>query len=279
MAKEGMKLEAEWGPTASALGTVAGITGYLKTTEHISKAARSLAKATLVELGNRMDDQTRTMGYGRAPLSMMYEHEAFETGEFKSNRLFKFEVNTNTTRTATVTYWFMASKKRIATPQENVDAGLIQLSGKFLDIFEKSGKTYIFRNRARVFEFGASTMVTSRKGPTGMLIEPNEGNPKPNIHRGQYRLDHSELYDGKFVGAFHQQWLALSELISKAAAKTLEKEVGAMAKSMASTPSRPRTKQFNIVFKQTERAAKSRARYRFSNYYDSEGLIERMSRE
>jgi hypothetical protein len=263
-------LNADFAPVADALGRVEGITGYLKTNQHISKAVRSLATAAANDVGDMIDEQTRAMGYAHSPLSHVYEYQAFRTGDMKNNRLFRFNVNTGGSRNAVVSFMFKDSRFPIATPRENVEAGLISLRQESIDAFEAAGdKRYVFRTQAASFEYGADVTVRSQDGADGWLAVPQKFNPRPRFFQGSYERDLSHEYDGIHFGAFTDTWIKLNSTVNKDNLERVDKGIQRIMKQNTARSGRVSKKGFSIAFRAAEKQGMNFAQRETDRMYSS----------
>lgn len=262
-------LDADFGPLADALGRVEGITGYIKTNQHISKAVRSIANAAANDIGDLMDAETEMMGYADAPLSHVYEYDAFRTGDFKGNRLFRFNINTKGGRDATVSFMFTQSQGDIATPRENVEEGLISLREESLEAFEEEDKRYTFRTQAISFEYGADVTVKSTKGPTGWLAIPQKFNPRPQFVRGSYNRNLELEYGGIHFGAFTNKWIKLTNTVPQPHLKRVEAAIDKMVKSNVRRRGTVAKKNFSVAFRDAEKQGLDHARRDLDRMYES----------
>lgn len=263
-------LAADFAPVADALGRIEGITGYLKTNQHISKSVRSLATSTANDVGTLIDEQTRSIGYAYAPLSHVYEYEAFRTGDFKNNRLFRFNVNTGGSRNAVVSFMFRDSRFPIATPRENVEEGLVSLRTESLDAFEAAGdKHYVFRTQAASFEYGADVTVRSQDGPQGWLAVPQKFNPRPRFFKGSYERNLEHEYDGIHFGAFTDTWIQLAGTVTKDKLKSLDAGINRIMKQNSQRSGKVTKKNFNIAFRAAEKQGLDYAKRQTDRMYSS----------
>jgi len=262
-------LNADFGPMGDALGRVEGITGYIQTNQHISKAVRSLANAAANDIGDLMDQQTQAMGYADAPLSHVYEYDAFRSGDMKGNRLFRFNVNTQGGKNAVVSFIFTESKYPIATPRENVEAGLISLREESLEAFEEKGQEYVFRQQAVSFEYGADVTVKSRKGPSGWLAVPQKFNPRPQFIRGSYERNLELEYGGIHFGAFTNRWIALTQTVPQGQMKQLERGIERVIKANSRRSGKVSRKNFSVAFRDAEKQGLDFARRDLDRMYES----------
>ncbi len=262
-------LDANFGPMADALGRIEGITGYLKTNQHISKAVRSVAYAAANDIGDIMDTETEMMGYADGPLSHVYEYDAFRTGDFKGNRLFRFNINTKGGSDAVVSFMFTQSHGEIATPRENMEEGLISLREESLEAFEKEDKRYTFRTQAVSYEYGADVTVRSLKGPTEWLAVPQKFNPRPQFIRGSYNRNLEFEQGGIHFGAFTNKWIKLTQTVPQPHLKRVEQAIATMTKNNTKRSGRVTNKKFSIAFRDGEKQGLDHARRDLDRMYES----------
>lgn len=262
-------LDADFSPVAEALGNIQGVTGYIQTNQHISKAVRSLATASAQEIGTLIDEQVSMEGF-KSNLSHVYEWDAFDpngSGNMRENRLFRFNVTTSGGRNATVSFMFLQSRKPIPTPREYNEMGYNDLGEASLEKFEESGNDYVFTSQAISFEYGATVTVRSRSGD-GWLAVPTRGFERPKFYKGSYILNLDEAAPNH-AGAFTQKFYELSQTAPVDTMQAVERGIAKIVKKNTTKTTRPRKKPFSIAFRAAEKKGLDHTKRDLENMYES----------